>query len=279
MDVEGVLEVGADEGDAVAEGAGDEGGQRSAAPGGRSRTGAGSRGAAAACPRRCPGMTARSATRLGVAALGDDLLQQLVGNGEVEQHLVGHGVTSSASLSMTSRRHRTGCQGSACQGWVRPVGPSVQRRGHGERALGQHAEPGPGAPLGQGSRPRPGRSGRSAPSAPPARGRLEAVGVAARPRPGAAPGRAPGPARRPPLRGPSGRTSSSALGARPEDAGEGAVGGHAVAAGGRHHDDPAVRHHPLGRGHPLDRLIEVAVERVAAVGGEHHVEAAVDRCG
>ena len=49
-----------------------------------------------------------------------------------------------------------------------------------------------------------------------------------------------------------------------------------VAAGG--HDHLAVVGDNLGGGaHPLDRLVEVLVQREAAVGGDHQREAPVDR--
>ena len=45
---------------------------------------------------------------------------------------------------------------------------------------------------------------------------------------------------------------------------------------------PARSDDPFGRRHALDRLIEVAVERVAAVGRDHHIERGghpLHRCG
>ena len=50
------------------------------------------------------------------------------------------------------------------------------------------------------------------------------------------------------------------------------AGGEAVGAGGSDHDGAAVDHHPLRRGHPLHGLVEVAVQRIAGVGGQDHVE-------
>ncbi len=179
------------------------------------------------------------------------------------------------------RRHRDRvARDWAARDWVRPAGPvspTVWPRSVGPGAA---RTAGPRDPAGPAPRPPPRPivpTGAIRPAAPHAsdRGRPSR----ATPRPAAGPGRAPGPASRPPAPGPVG--PDQLLGARrpAEDAGEGAVVGNAVDAGRRHHDDPAVGHHPLGRGHALDRLVEVAVEGVAAVGGEHHVEPAVDRLG
>ena len=81
------------------------------------------------------------------------------------------------------------------------------------------------------------------------------------------------------LAGAAGSDQLVGIRSRLEDAGEGPVAGDPVAAGGGQHDDAARGHHPLGRGHAFDRLIEVAVEGMAPVGGEHHVEAALHRLG
>ena len=51
----------------------------------------------------------------------------------------------------------------------------------------------------------------------------------------------------------------------------------AVSAFGRADDGSAGPHDLVGRGHPLDRLVQVLVERIARAGGEHDVEPAVHR--
>ncbi len=64
-----------------------------------------------------------------------------------------------------------------------------------------------------------------------------------------------------------------------QDLGEGAVARDAVDALGRHHDGPAVAHDALGRGHALDRLVQIAVQRVAAIGRDHDVEGGIHVLG
>jgi hypothetical protein len=53
--------------------------------------------------------------------------------------------------------------------------------------------------------------------------------------------------------------------------------GKAVTALRRADDVSAGPHDLVGRRHPLDRLVQVLVERIARAGGEHDVEPAVHR--
>ena len=217
-------------------------------------------------PSPVPGHDVEVGDDLGVPDLGDRLLQQIVGDGEVEQRIVGH---CRGTLSLTRASGR--CSRALSPGRRATVatvsGPS-----------GQHGHPRPPDPR------RPSAAA-TAPSRSGA-GTSECVrDVCRRSRPSVCrctsarredPARAPGPA--------SGRAraarpapASSAGGRAPgQEAGEGAAGGHAVLAGGGHDDDPAVAHDPLGRRHALDRLVEVAVERVPAVGRDHEVEGRAD---
>jgi hypothetical protein len=53
--------------------------------------------------------------------------------------------------------------------------------------------------------------------------------------------------------------------------------GKAVTALRRADDGSAGPHDLIGRRHPLDRLVQVLVERIARAGGEHDIEPAVHR--
>ena len=90
MDVEGVLEVGADEAIPFWKLPGTSAAAVSNTSGvnpwlRRIPTNAGG------LPSPVPGITPMSAIDLGITALGHDFFQQLVGYSEVEQHLIGHG--------------------------------------------------------------------------------------------------------------------------------------------------------------------------------------------
>ena len=276
VDVERVLEVGPDDGDAVAEGARHEG-----------RRGQQHQGGEATDPedpeerRRLaltgPGHHVERGDVPGVAALGDDLFQELLGNGEVEQHLVGHG---SHTLSMTSPSDTPDGSGAGRVGAEPRSGRRRRRRcGHGEWAVGQHAQSGPADPIDPGPRPPPrshrgpGSSGTTARSTSVSPSEYTQTSARRRTRPSTWVCQAST------LPGPGGRTRSSASDAPSRMRAKALSAGQAVGAGRGHHDDAAVGDHPLGGGHALDRLVEVAVEGMAAVGGQHHLEPAVHRLG